>query len=60
MSFALDEDELAAGVDGEGEEGQDGAKKGMQLVVIKRKTVHWLRVTREGIERIKVRFLLPL
>ncbi|GAA5906255.1 hypothetical protein JCM6882_006088 [Rhodosporidiobolus microsporus] len=53
MSFALDEDELAAGVGHGGEETGGGEKKGMQIVVVKRKTVHWLRVTSDGIERIK-------
>ncbi|GAA5825001.1 hypothetical protein JCM11251_006058 [Rhodosporidiobolus azoricus] len=53
MSFALDEDELAAGVNDADEEGQGEGKKGMHLVVIKRKTVHWLRVTKDGLERIK-------
>ncbi|GAA6015822.1 hypothetical protein JCM10207_008808 [Rhodosporidiobolus poonsookiae] len=42
-AFALDEDELAGG----------GQPESMQVCVTKRRTVHWLRVTNEGISSIK-------
>ncbi|GAA5867831.1 hypothetical protein JCM8547_003390 [Rhodosporidiobolus lusitaniae] len=46
-TFSLDEDELA----GHGSTGAAG--EAMQLCVIKRKTIHWLRVTNEGLSIIK-------
>ncbi|GAA5972182.1 hypothetical protein JCM11641_002531 [Rhodosporidiobolus odoratus] len=42
-TFALDEDELAGG----------GEPNAMKLVIAKRKTVHWLRVTNEGVTSVK-------
>ncbi|GAA5872000.1 hypothetical protein JCM1840_004768 [Sporobolomyces johnsonii] len=42
-TFSLDEDELAGG----------GAPDSMQICAIKRRSVHWLRITNEGITSIK-------
>lgn len=43
-TFALDEDELSGG----------GAPDAMHVCAIKRRTVHLLRVTNEGVTHIKV------
>ncbi|GAA5956387.1 hypothetical protein JCM21900_000171 [Sporobolomyces salmonicolor] len=42
-TFSLDEDELAGG----------GGPESMQICAIKRRSVHWLRITNEGITSIK-------
>lgn len=47
-TFALDEEELAGG-------GQPGV---MNVCAIKRKTIHWLRITNDGVTSVQVRFLL--
>ncbi|BGP17675.1 hypothetical protein JCM10213v2_005713 [Rhodosporidiobolus nylandii] len=42
-TFAIDEDELAGG----------GEPNAMNLVAFKRRTIHWLRITNEGIASVK-------